>query len=340
MRVIHQVANRAGDWILNMTAIPNRRRWCRMRRSSETPTTSRFSTRLLLFSVFAMQAHATISSEREIRFDTDSDYIGIDNRCSACISHDRSDFIGDLTPTNRVVKGFGGTRITNVQMGTIQWSWEDDRGVIFTFQIPNSYYVPDGKVRLLSPQHWAKSQHKGKIKRSHSMCGERTDATSCVLFWDNGSHQRTVLLGKRDNVATFTLAPGFHAFEVFCQEAELSTNDVIALPAGIISDDEDDDASVASATDPAAIENLWTAPTNDTDDVSIDAEPTPHTPSRPTHVDFNMTDNTPSEGEGRPSAVTSTTNVIIDEEDRQPGDLAELLKLHHQYGHISMRKLQ
>ena len=33
-------------------------------------------------------------------------------------------------------------------------------------------------------------------------------------------------------------------------------------------------------------------------------------------------------------------NVIIDEEDRQPGDLTELLTLHHQYGHISMRKLQ
>ena len=77
--------------------------------------------------------------QREIRFDTGSDYIGIDNRCSACLSHNWNDFIGDLTPTNRVVKGFGGTRITNVQMGTIQCSWEDDWGVI-----PNSYYVPDG----------------------------------------------------------------------------------------------------------------------------------------------------------------------------------------------------
>jgi hypothetical protein len=205
-----------------------------------------------------------------------------------------------------------------VQIGTIQWSWEDDRGVIFTFQIPNSYYVPDGKVRLLSPQHWAKSQHKGKIKRTHSICGERTDATSCVLFWDEGTRQRTVVLGKRDNVPTFTLAPGFHAFEVFRQEAELSARDVIALPAGIISDDEDDGESVASATDPAANENPWTAPTNDTDDASLnstDAEPTRHTPSRPTHVDFNMTDSTPSEGEGRTSAVTSTTNVISDEED-------------------------
>ena len=110
-------------------------------------------------------------------------------------------------------------------------------------------------------------------------------------------------------------------------------------------DDEDDGESVASANDPVDnANNPWTAPTNDNDDASIDsydAEPTQHTSSQPTPVDFNMTDSTPSEGEGRTSAVrTSTTDVIIDEEDRQPGDLTDFLKLHHQYGDISMRKLQ
>jgi hypothetical protein len=109
--------------------------------------------------VLAMQVNATISTEREVRFDTDSATIGIDNRCSVCISHCKEDFEpGTLKRCNRVVKGFGGSRVTNVQIGTIRWSWEDDNGVIYDFLIPNSYYVPDGKMRLLSPQHWAQTQ--------------------------------------------------------------------------------------------------------------------------------------------------------------------------------------
>ena len=35
----------------------------------------------------AMQASATIAAEREVRFDTVSDDIGVENHCSACILH-------------------------------------------------------------------------------------------------------------------------------------------------------------------------------------------------------------------------------------------------------------
>ena len=296
---------------------------------------------LIIMSVFAMQAKATISSEREAVFDTDSANVGIDNRCSACISHDQNDFVpGTLRPSNRVVKGFGGTRITNVQVGTLEWSWENDRGQITTFKIPNSYYVPEGKVRLLSPQHWARTQTDSRTRPTF---GERTDAQHCILFWDNGRHQRTIELGRRDNVATLTLAPGFTNFAAFCHEAGLDDpqQDPIALPAGIISDDEDSDAESLTVDPPGQSQtssgeqepaaNPWTAPADQV------ANPT----DRPTPVDFSLNGppNTPSEGEGTPS-VTSITNVITDEEDRQPGDLADLLHLHHRYGHISMRKLQ
>ena len=59
-------------------------------------------------------------------FDTDSGMIGIDNRCSACITNVRSDIPGELTECNKVVKGFGGPRAFKVWSGTISWSWEDD----------------------------------------------------------------------------------------------------------------------------------------------------------------------------------------------------------------------
>lgn len=87
----------------------------------------------------------------------DSESIGIDNRATACISHQASDFVGTLRDTNRVIVGYNGSRTTNIKVGTIRWKWTDDQGVSHIHTIPNSFYSPDGGIRLLSPQHWAQS---------------------------------------------------------------------------------------------------------------------------------------------------------------------------------------
>ena len=61
-------------------------------------------------------------------FDTDSKLVGIDNRCSTCISHNRADFPGKLTKCARPIKGFGGTKYFEVWTGTLIWRWDDDHG--------------------------------------------------------------------------------------------------------------------------------------------------------------------------------------------------------------------
>ena len=119
------------------------------------------ATRLLtLTTVLAAHSIEARPAARSVpQWDTDSAIIGIDNRCSACMSHLPADFIGDLQKYNRIIRGFGGTRHFNVQIGTLRWHWEDDKGKIHKFIIPKSYYIPEGGVRLLSPQHWAQTQH-------------------------------------------------------------------------------------------------------------------------------------------------------------------------------------
>lgn len=53
--------------------------------------------------------------EREVVFDTDSETIGVDNRCSACISHKAEDFVSELKrsagPTNRVPHNAAGAEM-------------------------------------------------------------------------------------------------------------------------------------------------------------------------------------------------------------------------------------
>lgn len=109
-----------------------------------------------------MQAKSLPSREHHAQFDTDSGQIGVDNRCSGCISHKIEDFTGPLMDTERYIRGFAGTKTTNVKVGTIIWRWDDDKGIRHKFVIPKSYYVPEGGVRLLSPQHWAQTQKDSK----------------------------------------------------------------------------------------------------------------------------------------------------------------------------------
>ena len=138
--------------------------------------------------------------------------VGIDNRCSGCISHKACDFIGELKDCKRNIKGFGGTRNFSIKIGTIKWHVEDDLGKIHKFVIPNSYYIPEGGVRLLSPQHWAQTQ-----KDIKPIIGtkEVTDHESTTLYWNQLQYKKTVKISKHNNVSTFQLAPSFREFEAY-----------------------------------------------------------------------------------------------------------------------------
>ena len=59
--------------------------------------------RMLAFAAVAMNAHAS-ALDANIPFDSDSEPIGIDNRCSGCISHRIEDFDGPLIDSNRSIK--------------------------------------------------------------------------------------------------------------------------------------------------------------------------------------------------------------------------------------------
>lgn len=182
----------------------------------------KFKRALMVMTATALSTHTiTKPAHKCAYFDTDSTEIGIDNRCTACISNDLQDFIDAPTPSGRVIKGFGGTRHTQVMTGTLKWSWPDNQGKIHTFIIPNSFYVPNGGTKLLSPQHWAKTQRD----KNRNGTGERTNAHEIELYWKGNTHQLTVPLDRHANVATFHTAPGFKRYGAFCKEAKIEPND-------------------------------------------------------------------------------------------------------------------
>ena len=69
---------------------------------------------LLMISIFSADVADTTPLARYVpQWDTDSVIIGIDHRCSGCMSHETADFTGDLNGT-RVIHGFRGTRYYNI----------------------------------------------------------------------------------------------------------------------------------------------------------------------------------------------------------------------------------
>ena len=261
-------------------------------------------------SALAMNANIGIRTNT-LRFDTDSVKVGIDNRCSACISHVPQDFIGPLKDSNRTIKGFGRSRTTGIKVGTLLWRWNDDEGKEHAFHIPESYYVPDGKVRLLSPQHWAKHQQKSyrKEKRYHGTLSQTT-CEEVTLMWNDRKARLTVPLAKENNVATFYLAPGFTNYYAFCAQAGL--------------DDEKDqnDPLTCHQVDHEAIEE------NEDSEIAL-REGTPWE-SNPKITQFH--DDTWKD--------KKTLPALQEPEGGQLSNSAAFLRLHQRLGHMSFAKMK
>ena len=312
--------------------------------SSPTPPTSRQC--VLTNITLACPAKQKASKERIVKFNTNAKPIGVDNQCSACISPYVKDFIGPLEDTNKTIKGFAGAQTNNPKTGTPRWQWLDDKGRMRTFEIPNSYYVPECEQRLLSPQHWAQS--RSAANQATTCC--ITLALNVYLRWTKGdeSYELTLPLNKwGSNVGTIYSHPGYNKYDLFCQAADIKITDdkdPIAIPAHLISDDEDKEEngikpqigplplsipkrnhlSKATPLPPPPEDNEFESQGANLRELHLSPEPKGVTTSK------------------LPAVIEDDdTSVVVDEEDRQESTPeAEQLMAHHRFQHISFSKLQ
>jgi hypothetical protein len=89
-----------------------------------------------------------------ICFDTNSFVIGVNTFASITLGNCPDQFEDLKTHNDTEVEGIqGGLDIKGT--GTFKFHIKDDKGGLHLIKIPNSKYVPDLKVCLLSPHHWA-----------------------------------------------------------------------------------------------------------------------------------------------------------------------------------------
>ena len=95
-------------------------------------------------------------------FDEDSDIIVFDTGASVSISNDSKDFVTwDSSPTVPTLQGI--TSTATVQgSGVVRWVVRDDNGKEHTIET-KAYFVPNAKVRLLSPQRFLRTRDRGAM---------------------------------------------------------------------------------------------------------------------------------------------------------------------------------
>jgi hypothetical protein len=115
-----------------------------------------------------------------IRFDTDSFVIGVNTFASITLGNHPDQFEDLKMHKDTEVEGIkGGLDIKGT--GTFKFHIKDDKGGVHLIKIPNSKYVPDLKVCLLSPHHWAQeAKDHYPVKKGTRM---EEDDEALTLIW-------------------------------------------------------------------------------------------------------------------------------------------------------------
>ena len=133
--------------------------------------------------------------------------------------------------------------------------------------------------------------------------------------------------------------PGYNKYDLFCQAAAITIADdknPIALPANLISDDEDNEDS---NTEPQIGPPPITIPKGRHWNQGTPSKQTPEDNPHELHLSPEQKGITTAE---LPAVIEDDdTSIIVDEEDRQKSTPeAELLMAHHRFQHNSFSKLQ
>ena len=230
------------------------------------------------------------------------------------------DFIGQLHDSQKSIKGFGGTWTKDVKIGTLLWRWMDDNEKEFKFHIPNSYYVPSGGVRLLSPQHWAKTQQGSKKDGYHGILSQTT-SRDITLMWNNRQNRLTVPLSKENNVGTFHLAPGYTKYDKFrcMMTTEDGDHPIISM-----------EAPMTTKKLNTPLKGLWKGKKEENQNFTNEDQ------SIETDLELNENNVLIYNNENLDKKIELNTDEHTNISDNANG----LLKIHQRFGHISVAKFQ
>lgn len=160
-------------------------------------TSARFATLHLALCHASLRTHTDTRST----FSPGAHRLLLDTGASVSMSPCIDDFILPPKPYKGMIRGLGQARAQGI--GTLRYRLEDDLGLVHTFLLPDSLYVPDLTQRLLVPQHLAQTQDYDMI------C--TTTKSALVLRWEGNT--KTIPFNSANVPITYTATnlKSFHA---------------------------------------------------------------------------------------------------------------------------------
>ena len=187
--------------------------------------------------------------------------------------------------------------------------------------IPNTLYVPEAPLRLLSPQHWSQEAHDN----NGTWCATFHD--SLVLYWKQNKYRRTVMLDPTINTAVINSAPSIRQFKAFTAKFPVEQ----VAPELMLQNSRE---RVYQETNSHPIQEL--VPTQ------VSKETTPLTPVQDTVQDVTHSQteaNLEHSFKANPDLIKQETDNISDAELTHHSRRVELHRWHLRLGHLSHAKL-
>ena len=92
-----------------------------------------------------------------INFDSDSTTVVCNNSANIHICNDKQHFVDELRPVaQHKVATIGGRGHAPSGIGTVEWTWCDDKGKRHTYRVRNVLFFPQSPINILSVTEFAK----------------------------------------------------------------------------------------------------------------------------------------------------------------------------------------
>ncbi len=257
----------------------------------------------------------------------------MDNHASRCLANNARLFENLRPFCSGQVGGIeGGLEIKG--QGTLVLDMSDDNGKPHCIHIPNSLFLPDLRMCLLLPQHWA--QEAGDNYPLPNGTRMENTANNCILIWGQGAFKKTILFDPSTNTPIFYMSPKTFAYRAFAStfmalEAPFFWRQHVLQVPGI-----------CNLVSPRLPEEEFVAEEN--------INYLPSSASEGEHLKDPANCTQATEGDSPPSSVLRRSALTFDpspplEETEEyslltPDDEAKLMRWHYRLGHTPFLKLR
>ena len=146
-----------------------------------------------------------------VQFDDDGSTVVLDNSATGHICNTANMYVGTIRPVENdaAVATINGKDNSPSGVGTVDWNWRDDDGVLHTHRFEDVLYFPQSPVNILSVTCFA--EQLKDLRRTRISTG----GMDSIFTWDQNKYRRTIV-HPESGLPELPVNEGYTRFHSFC----------------------------------------------------------------------------------------------------------------------------